>query len=75
MARATAMFCTYLVLDNGGLVKIECPEIYMDEFYDSINHATKIGDFWNTYQLNDCHAEFLGIYLDRVNMARVVGIL
>jgi len=64
-----------LVLDTGELVRIQCPADFEDEFYDSLEHAMKRGDWWCPGRFNGCRAEFLGMGLDRVSMRRVVGIL
>lgn len=64
-----------LVLDTGELVRIQCPAEFEDEFYDSLEHAMKRGDWWAPNRFNGCRAEFLGVGLDRVNMRRVVGML
>lgn len=69
------MIYTDFVLDNGQLIRVECPEKYTDEFYESVNNAMKLGDTWSPDQFNGCKAEFLGQRMDRVNMARVVGLL
>jgi len=62
-----------LLLDNGEFVRIECPDKYYDELYESIDDAMKRGDFWSTTQFEGCSATYLGIILDRINMKRVVG--
>lgn len=64
-----------LVLDNGELVRIECPSKHEDQLHDSIANAMKRRDFWCPSQFDGCTAEFLGIQMVRVNMARVVGVL
>lgn len=62
-----------LILDNGELVRIGCPGQHEDEFMDSINNAIKMADEWSPRQFENCSATYRGIYLERVNMARVVG--
>lgn len=64
-----------LVLDNGELVRIECPSRFEDELYESIEHTLKRRCWWSTNQLDGCRAMYLGLSLDRVNMARVAGML
>lgn len=64
-----------LVLDTGELVRIECPAKFEDQLHDSIQHAMKRRDWWSTGQFEGCTAEFMGLSMDRVNMARVVGTL
>lgn len=64
-----------LVLDNGGLIRVNCPGRYEDELHDSLNDARARGDWWSPVQFEGCQATFLGMLLDRVNMARVVATL
>jgi hypothetical protein len=64
-----------LVLDNGELIRIECPANYEDMLHDSINNAMKMRDWWSPAQFDGCAAKFMGMRLDRVNMARVIGML
>lgn len=62
-----------LVLDNGELVRIECPEKFGDQLHDTLEHAMKRREWWSTNRFDGCRAEYMGLSLDRVNMARVVG--
>lgn len=64
-----------LLLENGELVRIECPDQFHDQLYDSLEHSMKRRDWWSTGQFEGCKAEYIGISLDRVNMNKVVGIL
>lgn len=64
-----------LVLDNGEIVRIECPNKFHDELHESIEHAMKRRDWWSPARFDGCSAEFMGMRMDRVNMARVVGTL
>lgn len=36
-----------LVLDNGEIVRIECPNKFHDELHESIEHAMKRRDWWS----------------------------
>lgn len=62
-----------LIMDNGELVRIECPGKHEDELHDSLEHCLKRRDWWSPDQFVDCRAEYLGHLLTRVNMGRVVG--
>lgn len=62
-----------LVLDNGELVRIECPEKFEDELHDTLEHAMKRRDWWARGRFDGCTMDYMGLSLDRVNMARVVG--
>lgn len=64
-----------LVLDNGKLVRVECPAQHEDEFFDSLDECRARGEWWSPGRFEGCSAEFLGHRLDRVDMQRVVGIL
>jgi hypothetical protein len=64
-----------LVLDDGNLVRIECPGKFEDELYASLEDAMKCGDWWSTRRFDRCTAQYKGYCMDRVNMARVVGML
>lgn len=64
-----------LVLDNGELVRIEVPAKFENEAYDSIENAMKIGDWWSPSRFAGASAAFMGMYIDRVSMKRVVAML
>jgi len=64
-----------LVLDNGELVRIEVPEKHEDEAHDTIENTMKRRDWWSPMQWDGASATYLGHRLDRVNMARVVGLM
>ena len=64
-----------LVLDSGELVRIEYRSEHNDELFDSLGFAMKCKDWWSPNQFEGCNAEFLGMRMDRVSMARVVGML
>lgn len=74
MPRKTMVYVD-LVLDNGDLVRIECPDKHHDRLHESLEHAMKRRDWWAPGSFDGCNAHFNGLYLDRVNMARVVGLL
>jgi hypothetical protein len=62
-----------LMMDNGELVRIECPAKYEDELSESIEQCMKRRDWWSPKRFDGCRAEYMGMSLDRVNMARVIG--
>lgn len=64
-----------LILDNGELVRIECPSIHDDALHESLEHCMKRGDWWCPGRFEDCSAEYIGLAIERVNMKRVVGVL
>lgn len=64
-----------LVIDDGELVRIECPNRFEDELRESLEHAMKRRDFWAPGRFDRCTAVYLGLYMDRINMGRVVGML
>lgn len=64
-----------LVLEDGELVRIECPDKHHDQLYETLQQAMKRRDMWSPMRFSGCKAEYLGLRLDRVNMARVVGML
>jgi hypothetical protein len=64
-----------LVLDNGEPVRIECPKKFEDDLHESIEHAMKRRDWWSPARFDGCNASFMGQFIDRVNMARVVGMM
>jgi hypothetical protein len=68
-----AAIFTDLVMDDGNLVRLECPGKFEDEFIDSISTAIKVRNEWAPGRFDGCKAEYLGHRLDRVNMARVIG--
>ena len=64
-----------LVMDNGELVRIECPDQHHDDLYDSLNNAMKIGECWSPHRFDGCKAEYMGMSMGRINMKKVAGIL
>lgn len=64
-----------LVIDNGELIRIECPSKFEDELYESIEHTMKRRDWFSVMQWDGCSATYMGMRLDRVNMGRVVAAL
>ncbi|TVO70898.1 hypothetical protein FHP88_15705 [Sedimenticola selenatireducens] len=62
-----------LVMDNGELVRIECPQKHEDALHDSLEHCLKRRDWWSPNQFDKCTAEYMGLRMDRINMGRVVG--
>lgn len=64
-----------LLLDNGEIVRLECPDKFLDDFYETLDNAMKRGDQWSPSQFDGCNAIYLGIGLSRVNMKKVVGLL
>lgn len=66
---------TDLVMDNGELVRIECPEKYCDDLAEALENCMKRRDWWNPGMFADCEAKYMGHRLDRVNMGRVVATL
>lgn len=68
-------FYTDLILENGELVRIECPNKFIDEFFETIEHSIKLKCWWSPHQWDGCTATYMGNDLERVNMGKVVGIL
>lgn len=64
-----------LVLEDGELVRIECPDKHHDQLYETLQQAMKRRDMWSPGQFSGCTASYLGLCMNRVNMARVVGML
>jgi len=64
-----------LVMDNGELVRVECPDEYEDEMHDTLQSAMKRRDWWSPSQFDGCSAEYIGLNMGRVNMSKVVGML
>lgn len=62
-----------LLLLNGEIVRIECPDKFIDELMASISNALKRGDEWSTNQFDGCKASYMGIGLERINMKQVIG--
>jgi hypothetical protein len=69
------MIYTDFVLDNGQFIRVECPSKYETEFWDSVHDAMKLGDSWSPDRFSGCSAELLGMRMNRINFARVVGTL
>lgn len=64
-----------LLMDNGELVRIECPEKYADLLHETIENAMKRGDWWSPSRFDDCTATYMGYMIGRVAMRRVVAML
>jgi len=64
-----------LILDNGGIIRIEYPDERMDEFFESVDNARARRDWWSVGMFDGCKAEYMGMRLDRVDMQRVIGMM
>ncbi len=64
-----------LVLDDGELVRISCPNVFEGELHETLQHAMKRKDLWSPSRFDGCKADYLGLHMARINMARVVGML
>ena len=64
-----------LVLDTGELVTIEYQEKDMDDVYASIENCMKLKEWWCRGQFELCTVKFMGMSIERINMARVVAML
>lgn len=73
MNTETVMIYLDLLMDNGELVRIECPDKYTDDFFESIENAIKRGDRWSTNQFDGCRAYYMGVLIERISMKRVMG--
>jgi len=62
-----------LVLDNGELIRIECPEQFEDKLHDVLDNCRKRNDWWSPSMFDGCSAEYMGMGLVRVNMGKVIG--
>lgn len=64
-----------LVMDNGELVRIECPSEYEDELHEALQNTMKRGEYWSPCMFDGCRAEYMGLSMGRISMKRVVGML
>jgi hypothetical protein len=64
-----------LVIDTGELITVEYIADNMDDIYATLENSMKKKELWSTSQWDLCKATFMGISIERVNMARVIGIL
>ncbi len=64
-----------LLMDNGELVRIEVPEKFYDQCHESLENSMKRKDWWSPAGFDGCKAEYMGVYLGRVAMHKVVGVL
>lgn len=64
-----------LVTDTGELIRIECPDKYVDELYDSLENAMKRKDWWSPSRFDGCSATYMGLSISRVAMSKVIGML
>jgi hypothetical protein len=69
------IFYEDLIMENGELVRIECPTEYEDDFYESIENSMKRKDWWSPEQFDGCNAVYMGLNLTRINMGKVIGFL
>lgn len=73
MRKKTMTTFVDLLMENGELVRIECPSKHEDQLHDTIEQAMKRRDWWSPSQFDGCQAEYMGIAIDRVNMGKVIG--
>lgn len=64
-----------LVMDDGNLVRIECPAKREDDLHDSLDNARLTRATWSPAQFDGCTATYLGYRMGRVNMAKCMGML
>lgn len=62
-----------LLLLNGQMITVSCPNKHEDSFYQAISQAIKRGDEWSVMMFDGCSADYLGHSLEKINMAQVVG--
>ncbi len=62
-----------LVTVDGQIIRLEIPNKHLDEVIDAINNAQMRGDNWSPQMVEGCTAEYMGMYLSRVNMKKVIG--
>jgi hypothetical protein len=67
--------CIDLVLDNGEIVRIEGPTKYEDEMWQLVEDSMKRRDWMSANRYDGWSASYLGLSIQRVNMARVVATL
>lgn len=73
MRKKTMTTFVDLLMENGELVRIECPSKHEDRLHENIEHAMKRRDWWSPSQFEGCSAQYLGLCIDRVNMGKVIG--
>lgn len=64
-----------LLMDNGEIIRMEFNLENADDIYDEIENHLKCQDWLPVRNYDGCSAKYRGIYIDRVNMARVVAML
>lgn len=64
-----------LVLDSGELVRVELPNKVEHDVREDMDNALRRRDWWAVHCYEGVSAKFMGMNLDRVNMARVVAML
>jgi len=64
-----------LMLDNGELVRIEYKDKYLDEMQEYIDDSIKRKDVWSASRFEGTKATYMGVDIERVNTAKVVGTL
>lgn len=64
-----------LILLNGGVVRIECPQKWEDELHTSIDNCRARRDWWSPNQFEGCTATYTGHLLSRVDMQQVMGVM
>lgn len=64
-----------LVLDSGELVRIEVPQKYENECWDHIENSMKTRGWFSPCRWEGCGVKYLGMDMERINMAKVVGTL
>lgn len=64
-----------LLLDNGDIVRIECPPQHFDQCMETIEFTMKRKEWWCAGQFDGCNVKLNGVFIERVNMGRVVAML
>jgi len=64
-----------LMLDNGELIRIEYKDKYIDEMFEYMENCIKRKDTWSASRFEGTKATYMGVDIERVNTAKVVGAL
>jgi hypothetical protein len=64
-----------VILDDGSMVVVKYPAEFVDEVYESLDHAQQRGDaWWSAEQWDTCLAMYKGVRLKQIAVRRIVGL-
>lgn len=73
MAKEVETESISIILENGEQINVEFPDNIADELFSEMREAQSRDEFWWVGNWTNARAMYKGVYLDHINMKRVIG--